>query len=100
MTTYTVKNDSPVDKAFRVYGGHKIIAAGKKGEVEMTEPLTEAQISALELDGCEVVEKKAVKKRTEAEIIASLSAADKAEYEKRDPAGKAKFLADKVSAEA
>lgn len=101
MTTYTVKNGSPVDKAFKVDGGHEIVARGKRGEVTTTEPLTEAQISALELDGVDITEKKAGKgkpEQTDKEVIDGLSVDDKAAYDKLDEAGKAKFIADKKAA--
>lgn len=53
--TYSVKNDSPVDKAFRVHGGHKIVAAGTKGEVTVTEPYADEQIEAFARDDVELV---------------------------------------------
>lgn len=53
--TYSVKNDSPVDKAFRVHGGHKIISAGHKGEVTVTEPYADEQIEAFARDNVELV---------------------------------------------
>ncbi|MNY01603.1 hypothetical protein D3C86_1341440 [compost metagenome] len=68
MTPYTVKNGSSVGKAFKVDGGHKVIDAGKDGEVTTTSPLTDEQIDAYAADGVKVVEKKAAKaddKKTE-----------------------------------
>lgn len=61
MTTYTVKNDSSLHKAFKVDGGHQVIRAGEEGEVITTSPLTEEQIAAYAADGVKVVEKKAAK---------------------------------------
>lgn len=65
MTTYTVKNGSSIGKAFKVDGGHKVIDAGKDGEVTTTSPLTEEQIDAYARDGVKVVEKKAAPKPEE-----------------------------------
>ena len=59
MTTYTVKNGSSLGKAFKVDGGHQVVAAGETGEVTTTSPLTEEQIDAYALDGVKVVEAKA-----------------------------------------
>lgn len=61
MTTYSVKNEGHLDKAFRVYEGLQIVVAGSAGEVTTTEPLTEEQIAALAQDGVKVTEKKAAK---------------------------------------
>lgn len=58
MPTYTVKNGSSIGKAFKVDGGHKVIEAGKAGEVITTSPLTEEQIDAYAADGVKVVEVK------------------------------------------
>lgn len=65
MTTYTVKNGSHVDKAFKVDGGFEIVSAGKEGEVTTTSPLTEEQIDAYAADGVKVAEKKAAPKPEE-----------------------------------
>lgn len=61
MTTYKIDNQSPVDKAFVTDEGHKIVAAGSKGEVTTSRPLTEEQIAALEADNCSVTEAKGKK---------------------------------------
>jgi hypothetical protein len=53
-TTYSIKNAGSVDKAFKVRGGHEIVAAGKEREVTMPRPLTEDQIDALARDGVKV----------------------------------------------
>ena len=61
MTTYSVKNEGHLDKAFKVYGGFEVVRAGSGGEVTTTEPLTEEQLAALAQDGVKVTEKKAAK---------------------------------------
>lgn len=61
MTTYSVKNEGHLDKAFRVHGGFKIVVAGASDEVITTEPLTEEQITALAQDRVKVTEKKPAK---------------------------------------
>lgn len=61
MTTYNVKNEGHLDKAFRVPDGFKVVVAGATEEVTTTEPLTDEQIAALAHDGVKVTEKKAAK---------------------------------------
>ena len=59
MTTYSVKNEGFLDKAFRVHDGFKVVVAGEDAEVTTTEPLTEEQIEALAQDKVKVTERKA-----------------------------------------
>lgn len=59
MGTYTVKNGSSIDKAFKGDGGYTVVAAGGEGEVVTKRDLTEDQIDAYARDGVKVVEKKA-----------------------------------------
>lgn len=54
MAQYRVKNASHLDKAFKVYGGHQIVAAGKEDDVTTVADLTEAQIDAFARDGVKV----------------------------------------------
>ena len=61
MTTYSVKNEGHLDKAFRAPDGFKVVVAGASEEVATTDPLTEEQIAALAQDGVKVTEKKAAK---------------------------------------
>jgi len=61
MTTYSVKNEGHLDKAFKVYGGFAVVRAGAGGEVTTTEPLNDEQIAVLAQDGVKVTEKKAAK---------------------------------------
>lgn len=56
MTVYRIKNGSPVDKAFKVHGGHVIVRAGLEDTVDTLDPLSEEMLSALEQDGVEVSE--------------------------------------------
>lgn len=58
MATYTVKNGSPLGKAFKVNGGHQVVPAGETAEVTTTEALTEEQIDAYAVDGVKVTAKK------------------------------------------
>lgn len=58
MATYTVKNGSSLGKAFKVDGGHQVVAAGETAEVITTEALTEEQIDAYAVDGVKVTAKK------------------------------------------
>ena len=63
-TTYSIKNGSGADKAFKVDGGYDIVARGEKGEVTTTSPLSEAQLDAFKADGVEITEVKAKKADT------------------------------------
>ena len=56
MTVYHIKNGSPVDKAFKVHGGHVIVCAGMEDTVETLDPLSEEMLSSLERDGVEISE--------------------------------------------
>lgn len=56
MTVYHIKNGSPVDKAFKVHGGHVIVRAGMEDTVETLDPLSEEMLSSLEQDGVEISE--------------------------------------------
>lgn len=51
---YHVNNNSHVDKAFKVRGGHTVVAAGKEAEVVDAKELTEAQIDGLDREGVKV----------------------------------------------
>jgi hypothetical protein len=51
---YHVKNNSHVDKAFKVRGGHTVVPAGKEAEIVDAKALTEAQIDALDREGVKV----------------------------------------------
>jgi hypothetical protein len=57
MAQYHVKNTSHLDKAFKVYGGHHIVPAGKEDDVLNGAELTEAQIEAFARDGVKVTVK-------------------------------------------
>lgn len=61
MGTYTVKNGSSIDKAFKGDGGYTVVAAGAEGEVVTKRDLTEEQIDAYARDGVKVSEKKGKK---------------------------------------
>lgn len=54
MAEYHVKNGSPVDKAFKVKGGHTVVPAGKDADITDAKELTEAQIEAFEREGVKV----------------------------------------------
>jgi hypothetical protein len=54
MAQYRVKNTSHLDKAFKVYGGHHIVPAGKEDDIPNAAELTEAQIEAFARDGVKV----------------------------------------------
>lgn len=54
MAQYHVKNGSALDKAFKVYGGHHIVSAGKEGDVLNAAELTEAQIADLAAAGIKI----------------------------------------------
>lgn len=56
MTVYHIKNGSPVDKAFKVHGGHVIVRAGMEDTVETLDPLSEDMLASLERDDVEVTE--------------------------------------------
>lgn len=56
--TYTVKNGSPIDRAFKVRGGFHVVVANSEAEVANARPLTEEQIDAFARDGVKVAEKK------------------------------------------
>lgn len=98
--TYTIKNAGSVDKAFKVRGGHAIVPAGKEREVTTARALTDDQIDAFGREGVKITKKAKVEKKavTDKEILDSLSAEEKAAYDKLDDAAKAKFLADKKAA--
>lgn len=116
MTTYSVKNGSPVDKAFKVKGGHKIVPAGKDGEVTTTSPLTEEQIDAYAADAVKVVEKAGKKNEKpdgptavhrgagsysiidgdNKELVEKLTKDEAEAFNKLDAAGRTAFIADKT----
>lgn len=115
MATYSINNGSAVAKAFKVLGGHSIIAPGEKGEVDTLYPLTDAQVSALEADGVKVSASKATKgdaglkaehhgggkfRITEGEkvILTDLSKGDADAFNALSEAEKAEFVADKAKA--
>jgi hypothetical protein len=54
MAQYHVKNTSHLDKAFKVRGGHQVVAAGKDEVVKDARELAEAQIDAFARDGVKV----------------------------------------------
>ncbi|MGX1693142.1 hypothetical protein [Brevundimonas naejangsanensis] len=54
FTTYAVKNGSALDKAFKVRGGFRVVAANSEAEVANARPLTEEQIDAFARDGVKV----------------------------------------------
>jgi hypothetical protein len=54
MARCHVKNTPPLDKAFKVYGGHHIVAAGKEYDALNAAEMTEAQINAFARDGVTV----------------------------------------------
>lgn len=78
MAQYRVKNGSALDKAFKVYGGHHIVGAGKEDDVLEANELTEAQIDAFARDGVKVTlkaddkpkEPPADQPKTAAEVLA------------------------------
>jgi hypothetical protein len=82
MARYHVKNTSHLDKAFKVYGGHQIVAAGKEDDVLNATELTEAQIDAFARDGVKVTaeaekaidDKPADQPKTAAEVLAMATA--------------------------
>lgn len=59
MKTYSVKNGSALDKAFKVRGGFTVVPAGKEADVTDARELTEQQIDAHAREGVKVIEKKA-----------------------------------------
>ncbi|WGM31492.1 hypothetical protein [Brevundimonas sp. NIBR11] len=61
MTTYTIDNQSPVDKAFTTVDGFQIVAAGKKADVHTAQPLTDEFIAVLEADNVKVTKAKGQK---------------------------------------
>lgn len=82
MALYRVKNGSSLDKAFKVYGGHHIVPAGKEDDVLNAAELSEGQIEALARDGVKVTaktekakdEKPADQPKTAAEVLAMATA--------------------------
>ncbi|GHC79432.1 hypothetical protein [Limoniibacter endophyticus] len=52
--SYHVNNTSPVHKAFKVRGGHQVVAAGKEADVLNARELSEAQIDTFARDGVKV----------------------------------------------
>lgn len=78
MAQYRVKNTSHLDKAFKVYGGHQIVAAGKEDDVLNATELTEAQIDAFARDGVKVTtkgdEKPKDQPKTAADVLAMATA--------------------------
>ena len=58
MTAYRIKNGSPVDKAFKVHGGHDIVPSGKEKTVVTSKPLADDMRAALERDGVKIAEVK------------------------------------------
>lgn len=116
MTTYTVKNGSSLGKAFKVDGGHQVVAAGETGEVTTTSPLTEEQIDAYAVDGVKVAAKKSAKAgdgalkaehhgggkfnitKGEEVLLTDLAKADADAFNAMSDEDKAKFVADKKAA--
>jgi hypothetical protein len=54
MAQYRVKNSSSLDKAFKVYGGHHIVSAGKEDDVLNAADLSAELIDAFARDGVKV----------------------------------------------
>lgn len=106
MALYRVKNGSSLDKAFKVYGGHHIVAAGNEGDVLNAAELTEAQIDALARDGVKVTKVEEKPKddankdtpKSVAEALALLS--NKEVHANTAKAGAKKFLGDKIKDDA
>ncbi|WP_449395580.1 hypothetical protein [Devosia riboflavina] len=106
MAQYRVNNGSSLDKAFKVYGGHHIVSAGKEDDVLNAADLTEAQIDAFARDGVKVTkvedkpkdDKRAIEPKTAKEALALFSA--EGVHVNTAKAVAAKFLGDKVPADA
>lgn len=118
--TYSIKNTGSVDKAFKVRGGHQILAAGKEGEVTMPRPLDHEQIDALARDGVKVTKKGSTKTVDEApagpqavhrgagsysildgdkELVEKLSKEEADSFNKLDADAKAAFITNRTKAQ-
>ena len=116
MITYAVKNGSALAKAFKVRGGHQVVAANSEAEVANARPLSEQQIDAFARDGVKVAEKKAKADKSsgpqavhrgagsfsvmdgDKELVEKLTKEDADAFNKLDDAAKAKFIADRKAA--
>lgn len=119
MITYAVKNTSALAKAFKVRGGHQVVAANSEAEVASARPLSEQQIDAFARDGVKVAEKKAKVDKDQKpsglqavhrgagsfsvmdgdkELVEKLTKEDADAFNKLDDAAKAKFIADRKAA--
>jgi hypothetical protein len=83
MAQYHVKNTSHLDKAFKVRGGHQVVAAGKEEIIKDARELSEAQIDAFAREGVKVSVKaeektkdegKGALPKTAAEVLAMATA--------------------------
>lgn len=94
MAQYRVKNGSSLDKAFKVYGGHHIVSAGKEDDIPDAAELTEAQIDAFARDGVTVTDSKPNDPPNEREEMKKQAAELGIEYPKNISTEKLKELID------